>query len=135
MKSALIAIGLLAAGPAASTADLAAWSGPYSDVRYIAEADDYVGTNLEILPESLPKVRYELCEGWCNGATVYPATLEYGVLRFTVRDAVFNGDGSPATPFVYRVEVRPIRTIFGRRLLVSSPDLEEMRARLKPVRR
>ena len=108
--------------------------GRYSNVRYIPEAGDYVGLNLEILPGSSPKVGYELCEGWCNGAHEFAAEFADGVVRFTVREEVFDADGKAADPWVYRVEVRPKRTALGRRLLVTSPDLPELHEVLKPVK-
>jgi len=122
---------MLFAGPA-SAAD-APLAGRYSNVRYIAEADDYVGLNLEIGPGSAPSVSYELCEGWCNGPHSFPARVADGVLRFTVREDLFDAEGKPVAPTVYRVEARPKRTALGRRLVVTSPDLEGFRLVLRPV--
>ena len=110
-------------------------AGRYSSVRYIPEADDYLGLNLEILPGPGPEVRYELCEGWCNGALKFPAEITKGTIRFTVREELKDQDGNPLPPHVYRVEARLVRTPLGRRLVVTSPDDREFHEVLKPVRR
>lgn len=110
-------------------------AGRYSNVRYIPEADDYVGLNLEISPGPKPTVSYELCEGWCNGALNVPAENRDGMIRFTVRDELQDQDGKPMPPHVYRVEARLVRTPFGRRLLVTSPDDRDFHEVLKPMMR
>lgn len=120
----------ISSGCEAAPADVA---GRYSNVRHIPVADDYVGLNLEISNGPRPTVRYELCEGWCNGALVFPARVQDGVVRFTVREPVFSPDSSTAAPLVYRVEVRFKRGLLGRRAIATSPDLPEFREVLRPV--
>lgn len=105
----------------------------YSNVRHIVEAGDDVGLNLALRDGA---VDWELCEGWCNGARrIAAVTGADGVVRFTVREGLFNPDGSAAAPVIYRVEARVARGgLAGRRLVVTSPDLPDFRYVLKPVR-
>lgn len=129
----LVAIALLSASAGSANAE-PPWTGKYSNLRYISEADDYVGLNLEISVDPTPRVRYELCEGWCNGALEFPAEINGGVLRFVVRQDLVDQDGKPAAPVVYRAEARFLRTLRGRRLVVTSPDqpaYREVLARLR----
>jgi hypothetical protein len=107
----------------------------YTNVRYIPEAGDYLGLNLAILPGPTPLVSYELCEGWCNGASSFPAEIDGGTVRFTVREELYDPDGNPAPPRVYRVEARFVQTLLGRRLVVTSPDIRDFHEVLKPATR
>jgi hypothetical protein len=127
---------LLAAALAggAQAADIPA-VGRYSSLRHVPDTDDYLGLNLEILPGPSPTVRYELCEGWCNGAQDFPAQIEGGTIRFTVRQELRDQTGAAVSPRVYRVEARVVRTLRGRRLVVTSPDDRELHEVLKPVER
>ncbi|WP_419317343.1 hypothetical protein ACN2C7_12750 [Caulobacter sp. ErkDOM-E] len=66
-----------------------AWSGKgnrsgfYDNLRYIDEADDYVGARLDVRDGPNPTVEFELCEGWCNGAEVFPARILGDQIQFT----------------------------------------------------
>jgi len=106
----------------------------YTNLRYIAEADDYVGLNLGISTGLSPVVSYELCEGWCNGALSFPAKIESGVIRFTVKQELVDQAGNAAPPLVYRVEARLVRTLLGRRMIVTSPDNPDFHEVLKPAK-
>lgn len=106
----------------------------YTNLRYIAEADDYVGLNLSISAGPSPVVSYELCEGWCNGPLSFPARIEGGVIRFTVKQELVDQAGNAAPPLVYRVEARLIRTLRGRRMIVTSPDNRDFHEVLKPAK-
>jgi hypothetical protein len=107
----------------------------YSNVQYIPEAGDLVGLSLEILAGPSLKVRYELCEGWCNGAHLIPAEIRGETICFTVREDLMDQNGRPVPPHVYRVEAKVVRTPFGRRLVVTSPDDREFYEVLSPVAR
>jgi len=106
----------------------------YTNLKYIAEADDYVGLNLRIRRGITPSVDYELCEGWCNGSLRFPATIEGSTIRFTVRQPLWNEKGQPAEPTVYRVVARKVQTKRGLRMVVTSPDQQGFREVLKPTR-
>lgn len=70
------------AGPPVAAAELS-HSGFYTNLRYIAEADDYVGIRLEVRQGSQSTVEFELCEGWCNGAETFPAVISGDRISFT----------------------------------------------------
>lgn len=106
----------------------------YTNLRYIAEADDYVGLNLGISTGQAPVVSYELCEGWCHGPLTFPAKIENGVIRFTVKQELVDQAGNAASPLVYRVEARLVRTLLGRRIIVTSPDNRDFYQVLKPAK-
>jgi hypothetical protein len=110
--------------------------GAYSNLRYIAEAGDYIGTNLKILGDGPTRtVDYELCEGWCNGSRKFPAAVRGDTLTFTARQDVVNGRGEPAAPWIYRVVVGWRRTLLGVRLIVTTPDQPSQAPEvLRPVR-
>jgi len=71
-------------------------SGFYDNLRYIAEADDYVGARLDVRDGANPTVEFELCEGWCNGAEAFPATIEGDRIRFTYLFRKISADGVPS---------------------------------------
>ncbi len=106
----------------------------YTNVRYIPEADDYVGLNLSVSAGPNPVVSYELCEGWCNGPLSFPANVGSGIIRFTVRQELTDQAGNPAPPLVYRVEARLVRSLRGRRMIVTSPDNRDLHEVLKPAK-
>lgn len=110
-------------------------AGDYTNLQYISEAGDYVGLNLSVRPGPSPTVSYELCEGWCNGALVFPAEIKDRTIRFIAREDLKDQDGNPAPPIVYRVVATLIRTPSGRRLVVTSPDNREFHEVLKPIAR
>ncbi len=57
--------------------------GHYNNVRYIEEADDYVGARINVREGPRPTVEFELCEGWCNGSEVFPAKIDGDRISFT----------------------------------------------------
>jgi hypothetical protein len=57
-------------------------SGFYDNVRYIAEADDYVGVRVGVRQGATTQVEFEVCGGWCNGAETLPATVSGDRLTF-----------------------------------------------------
>jgi hypothetical protein len=58
-------------------------SGFYDNVRYIAEADDYVGVRVGVRQGATTQVEFEVCGGWCNGPETLPATISGDRLTFT----------------------------------------------------
>jgi hypothetical protein len=130
----LVAVAVVGAGTCPTYAADLPGAVRYSNVRHIPEADDYLGLNLGVLSGMSPKVSYELCEGWCNGASIFPAEISKAVIRFTVQEELHDQDGKPV-PNVYRVEAKLVRTGLGRRLVVTSPDNPEFHEVLKPLGR
>jgi hypothetical protein len=72
-------------------------SGSYDNVRYIEVADDYVGVRAEVRDGPRPTVDFEVCEGWCNGSEVFPATITGDRISFTYMQRSVDVDGRKST--------------------------------------
>jgi len=94
LRSVLACAVVFAAASAHAAPDHA---GRYDNLRYIDEADDYVGARLTVKTGPRPTVDFELCEGWCNGSQVFPAKIEGDRLSFTyvIQSVDQNGRPSP----------------------------------------
>ncbi|HJV40835.1 hypothetical protein, partial [Caulobacter sp.] len=57
-------------------------SGFYTDLKYIAEADDYLGFRIDVHQGPKSTVEFELCEGSCYGGETLPATIEGDQISF-----------------------------------------------------
>ena len=103
---------------AASCAPSAVQDGVYSDVIYSEETGDQGGAILRI-ESGKSQVGFYLCEGGCNDLQIVPALTQGNVITFTAMD---QGD-------VGRVRFRAVA--HGDRVILTSPDLKELRAELR----
>ena len=84
---------ILAAVPAAGWSAKPDRSGFYDNLRYIAEADDYVGVRLDVRDGPQPAGEFELCEGWCNGSDVFPARMDGSTISFVYQSRRVSENG------------------------------------------
>lgn len=91
--------------PALAATDLA---GTYSSVRYVREAGDDLGMEVEVRTKPQPTVVVTICEGGCWGGKTWPAVITDRQISFSVLEELVDQDGRPATPqrlsFVGRFE-------------------------------
>lgn len=96
----------------------------YGDIRYSEESGDLGGMWVELTGVGpATKVFFVSCEGACNGGGTFPATSADGALRFTAVEQWTRSSGEPVT-----TTTRYIAVPQGRSLIVTSPDVPEMRA-------
>jgi hypothetical protein len=92
-------------GAPATSTDL---SGVYSSVRYVEEAGDDLGMEIEVIAKPQPVVVVTICEGSCRGGKIWPATIDGPKISFSVVEQLNDQDGKPAKPvtlnFVGRLE-------------------------------
>jgi hypothetical protein len=89
----VIALSCLAGLSVGAHAATARHAGLYNNIRYIEEADDYVGARIDVRPGPNPTVEFELCEGWCNGSEVFPAKIDGDRITFTYLSRWVSSDG------------------------------------------
>lgn len=101
-------------------------AGLYDNVRYIAEADDYVGARITVRTGPRPTVEFENCMGVCSDPEVFPAKIEGDRLSFTYVMQSVDQDGRPS-PHSYPVTGRFVRG--GLILKVGYGEPEKLRKR------
>ncbi|WP_145998389.1 hypothetical protein [Caulobacter flavus] len=124
--SALACALMLVAGTAHAAPDRAGHAGHYDNVRYIAEADDYVGARVTVRTGAQPSVVFENCMGVCSDPEVLPARIEADRLSFTYVMRSVDQDGRPA-PHSYPVTGRFVRG--GLILKIGEGEPEKLRKR------
>jgi hypothetical protein len=87
-------------------------SGFYKHLVHIEEADDYVGAQIQVMDGPKPRVRFELCEGWCNGAHVFPARIDGDRINFVLVENLTDSEGRKS------VSQMPVSGRFTKRGLV-----------------
>jgi len=109
-----------------ATAARSSHSGHYENIRYIGEADDYVGARIEVREGDRPTVDFELCEGWCNGSEIFPATIDGDRITFTYQSRWRTQDGREGADSI-RVSGRFVRQ--GLMLKIGDAPAELLRRR------
>lgn len=79
LRSTLVLALLSAAGQALAAPE---YAGHYDNVRYVEEAGDLVGYRVTVRTGPKPTVAFEICQGECNGARVFPAWIEGDRISF-----------------------------------------------------
>lgn len=96
----------------------------YGDIRYSEETGDLGGMWVELIRVGpATEVFFVSCEGACNGGGTFPAERVDGTLRFTAVEQWSRSSGEPITTTTRYVAVPQ-----GRSLIVTSPDVPELRA-------
>lgn len=91
--------------------------GVYSDVRYIREADDLVGIQIELIDSETPSVIFTICEGECRGGKAWPLSITGDELRFSVQDSLIaEGETTPGPPTRY------VGKLSGTKIVLKSVD-------------
>ena len=112
--------------PATST-DL---SGVYSSVRYVEEAGDDLGMEIEVITKPQPVAVVTICEGQCSGGKTWPVVIDGRKISFSVVEALKNQDGKSAKPLTLNF----VGQLEGNVLVVNMPDASDVpEERLKRV--
>ncbi len=69
---------------AAQAAPADTLGGVYSSVRYIEEAGDVLGMEVDLRPGPSPAIVVTDCEGGCSGGKVWPVKIDGRTIRFTI---------------------------------------------------
>jgi len=86
----------IGAGP--TLAATAHFAGVWSSVRYVAEAGDDLGMEVEIIDKPQPVAVVTICEGSCYGGKTWPAVIRGNKISFSVSEALVDQNGEPAKP-------------------------------------
>jgi hypothetical protein len=98
----------------------------YSDVRYIAEADDLVGMELRLHRGPNPGIDFVLCEGGCYDQVYLPITPTANGFTFVYRQKTRDEHGQPAADNVMRFTA----TYRGKDIIVRMKGAPEDRLKL-----
>ena len=112
----------LAAGPALVA--ISHFAGVWSSVRYVAEAGDDLGMEVEIDDEPQPVAFVTLCEGACSGGKAWPAIIHDNTITFSVSEALFGPNGEAQEPLKLTFVGRLIGHTLAVRQL-NAPDVPE----------
>jgi hypothetical protein len=91
----LIALSVTAEPVLAATAHFA---GVWSSVRYVAEAGDDLGMEVEIINNPQPVAVVTICEGSCYGGKAWPAVIQGDKITFSVLQDLVGRNGKPVKP-------------------------------------
>ena len=97
-------------------------SGVYSSVRYVEEAGDDLGMEIEVITKPQPVVVVTICEGQCWGGKTWPAVIDDRKITFSVVEALKNQDGKTAKPLTLNFAGR----LEGNVLVVNMPDASDV---------
>jgi hypothetical protein len=104
--------------------------GVYGDVRYIKEADDLVGIQIELIDGETPSVIFTICEGECRGGKAWPLVITGDELRFRVQDSLIAvGETAPGPPTEY------VGKWSGTKIVLKSADFPDEVSTLKKARK
>jgi len=82
-------------GAPATSSDL---SGVYSSVRYVEEAGDDLGMEIEVITTPQPVAVVTICEGQCWGGKTWPVVIDGRKISFSVVEELKDQDGKPSKP-------------------------------------
>jgi hypothetical protein len=71
-------------------------SGVYSSVRYVEEAGDDLGMEVEVITKPHAAAVVTICEGQCSGGRTWPAVITGHTISFSVVEKLTDQDGNPA---------------------------------------
>jgi hypothetical protein len=120
----------LAASSVAS-ATSAKLNGVYSSVRYVEEAGDVLGMEIEVRTTSQPIAVVTICEGQCRGGKVWPIAVDGHQLRFSVTEKLVDQNGNPAASQTLKFVGRLESDILVLRIS-DAPDVPEERLKRVP---
>ncbi len=104
--------------------------GVYSDVRYIREADDLVGTQIELIDGDRPSVIFTICEGECRSGKAWPLSIDGDEVRFSVQDSLIaEGETAPGPPTDY------VGKRSGSKIVLKRSDFPDDISTLKKLRK
>jgi hypothetical protein len=84
--------------PVASATSSKDISGVYSSVRYIKEAGDDLGMEIDVVTKPQPSAVVTICEGQCAGGKLWPVIITGRKIEFSVVEDLVDQDGKPVEP-------------------------------------
>ena len=91
-------------------------------MRYVEEAGDDLGMEIEVITKPQPVVVVTICEGQCWGGKTWPAVIDDRKITFSVVEALKNQDGKTAKPLTLNFAGR----LEGNVLVVNMPDASDV---------
>ena len=94
------------------------FDGVWSSVRYVAEAGDDLGMEVEIIDKPQPIAVVTICEGACYGGKAWPAVIQGDKITFSVLQSLVDQNGKHVTP----LKMTFVGQLKGRTLSVQMPN-------------